>query len=236
MSREHYISASVLRYMNQTGGFKIGGLSWQPPQHLQPVGIKALQSKILCALHNSNLSPLDSTGEKLFRTIDEIDKNWAAASRLSRIDGQALEGWLLKILFGLAASENVEAAPPPNSWKELLTGGQWPELWGLYVFLSPNVEVFTRDLLIELRKHPQTNVILGGMFRVAGVTLFLLLGRPDKPAAFGIYQPRGLIVRRGEDERRIEFIWPFRTEAAVIYTSAGPPTKDKPPHHNGWTE
>ena len=55
MSREHYIT-SVPSIHESEGRLKIGGLSWQPPQHLQPVGIKALQSKILCALHNSNLS------------------------------------------------------------------------------------------------------------------------------------------------------------------------------------
>jgi hypothetical protein len=86
MSREHYISASVLRYMNQNGGLKIGGLSWQPPQHLQPVGIKALQSKILCVLYNSNLSPLDSTGEKHIPSDLVVDRG-ASSVRGSLILG-----------------------------------------------------------------------------------------------------------------------------------------------------
>jgi hypothetical protein len=236
LSREHYISASLLRQLNCDKGFKIGGLSWQPPQQMQAIGIGSLQSKILCQTHNSQLSPLDAVSSDLFRTLNAVDKHRSSVPQLSRFDGPSVERWLLKVLFGLSASGSVKAPKPPDLWKALLVGAEWPELWGLYVFPQPGVQIFTTDLLIEIRTHPQTGAILAGQFRIAGVTFFLLLGKPDEPSAFGIHRPRGLIFHHGEEERRIEFIWPFHTEAAVIFTSAGPPTSIRPPHHEGWKE
>ena len=39
--------ASVLEYLKSKGGFKIGGLAWQPGDTLQTIGVGSLQSKFL---------------------------------------------------------------------------------------------------------------------------------------------------------------------------------------------
>ena len=111
----------------------------------------------------------------------------------------------------------------------------WPDRWGLYAFPPKNQQVFTADLLIETKINPTTGEILAAMFQFAGITFYLLLGRPDNEESFGIYRPRGLIFEHGKDEHRIEFTWPFVTNQAVTYTNVGS-TKNNPPHREGWKD
>lgn len=235
ISREHYISKSVLRATGANPTAKIGGLAWQQADTIQSVGIGSLQSKILCEGHNSGLSPLDSAAARLFNTLHSIDKDRASVSPLSTFDGPSIERWLLKILFGIRASGGFQAKTPPDQWKALLTGAQWPELCGMYVFHSPEAEIFSSDLLIETKINPTTKEILAASFRVAGIAFNLLLGRPDHPQAFGTYRPRGLIFQHGQEERRVEFQWPFQTDRAVIYKCIGT-TTFSPAYYEGWKE
>lgn len=235
LTGEHYISASVLRATGATSTVKIGGLAWQRADLIQSIGINSLVSNILCDGHNSGLSNLDAIAGNLFRTLDFMDKNRESVQPLTQFDGISIETWLLKVLFGISASGGFHAKPPPDTWKELLTGAQWPDLWGLYVFQPPTSEAFSGDLLIETKTNPMTNEILGASFRVAGVTFNLLLGKPDYPQAFGMHRPRGLIFHHGREERRIEFLWPFDTYDAVVYTHVGT-TPTQPAYYEGWKE
>lgn len=235
LSREHYISESVLRATGANPAGKIGGLAWQPADTIQSIGIGSLQSKILCEGHNSGLSPLDSAAASLFKTLHAIDKDRASVPPLSAFDGPGIERWLLKVLFGIGASGGFNAKPPPDQWKALLTGAPWPASWGLYVFRPPGPEIFSSDLLIETKTNSATKEILAASYRVAGVAFNLLLGTPDYPRAFGTHRPRGLIFRHGAEERRVEFLWPFQTDEAVIYTNVGT-TTSKPSYYEGWKE
>lgn len=235
ISREHYISAVVLRTIGAEEGFKVGGLRWQPEQTLQRIGIKSLQSKILCESHNRSLSPLDKVAGELFSTLDAIDKNLPSVPLLSQFDGPNIERWFLKVLCGISASGGFNAESPSDQWKALLTGEPWPEHWGLYVGTSGQQEIFSRDFLIETKVNPKTNAILAALFRFAGVTFYLLFGKPDDPNAFGFHRPRGFIFRHGEEEHRVEFLWPFETEQCIMYTNIGR-TSEPPPHHEGWKE
>ena len=235
MSREHYISANLLRAMSSTGSINIGGLPWQPTQQLQSIGINSLQSKILCQQHNSGLTDLDRVAGKLYSTLDSADKKWPAMRRHSKFDGPILERWLLKVLCGLTAGPGVGNGEVSEKWKPLLLGEAWPDGWGLYIPGLSGPRVLAQELSVETRVHPETGVILAAQFSVAGVVLWLLLGRPDHPSAFGNYRPRGLIFQHLREEKRVELVWPFETNVAVYYRKIG--SNDlAPPQWDGWKQ
>ena len=100
--------------------------------------------------------------------------------------------------------------------EKILTGQPWPDHWDLYVFPPNDQQIFTADFLIETKTNPNTGEILAAQFNFAGVIFYLLLGTPDEPESFGVARPRGLNFIHGSEERRIEFVWPFTTDRAVI--------------------
>src|SRR5882672_5744136 len=59
ISGEHYISEIVLEQLSEPA-VAIDGVFWLPPGEQKIIGINSLTAKILCARHNSALSPLDT--------------------------------------------------------------------------------------------------------------------------------------------------------------------------------
>ena len=236
ISREHFISKSILSH-NAAGSStaKIGGLRWQPLNILQNIGIGSLQSKILCSGHNSELSLLDSSAGELFHILHCIDKDRASTPCLSRLNGLHIERWLLKVLFGGSASGSLNSSEPPEQWKALLTGADWPPQWGLYLFRPEGPQIFSSDLLVETMVNPATGEILAGKFMLAGVIFILLLGTPDHPEFWGVHRPSGLSFMHGIEERRIEFLWPHQVNETVIITNIGS-TTTSPSYLDEWKE
>ena len=236
ISREHFISKSILRHTAAgSSTAKIGGLRWQPPNIMQNIGIGSLQSKILCSGHNSELSVLDSSAGELFHLLHCIDKDRASAPSLSRFNGLHIERWLLKVLFGGSASGSLNSSEPPEQWKALLTGADWPPQWGLYLFRPEGPQIFSSDLFVETMINPATAEILAGKFIMAGVIFILLLGTPDHPEFWGVHRPSGLSFMHGIEERCIEFLWPHQANETVIITNIGSTTAS-PSYLDEWKE
>lgn len=233
ISREHPISEVVLRQLSRGKSATIGGLPWQPSMTLQDIGITALQSKILCTSHNSGLSILDATASTFVATLDCIDKAPTKLAPTTQLDGHLLERWLLKIVSGLVAGQGLGDGIVSDEWKRILVDSPWPDQWGLYIADGAAPKIFAKDIYFATRVHPDTKRVLAVFFDIAGIGIWLLLGRPDDPDAFGVHRPRGLIFNLPEGERRIDFLWPFRTDRAVTYTKLET-TKEDPPHRVGW--
>jgi hypothetical protein len=234
ISGEHYISRTVLDAIGGGGAVQVGGLPWQPPDTIESFGINSLVSKVLCEKHNAGLSTLDKAAGKLFRAIDGVDKRPAAIRSLTQVDGNLIERWLLKLHCGLAAAKSKGMTIPDNLLR-LLTGEPWPAEWGLYVPFPAGPLTLATEFYFEALNASVTGEIKGIRLRVAGVHLNLLLGRPDHPASWGLYRPRGLIFNNGSLERRIEFGWPTENDQAVVYTRTGQ-SSDRPPQWAGWKE
>ena len=235
ISGEHYISKTVLEAISPNGITQIGGLPWQTPQTLQSIGIGSLVSNILCETHNSALSKFDSAAGTFFRALDSADKRPQELAPLTAVVGPLIERWFLKVVCGLVAGPGFNNRLVPEEWKSVLSGTEWPDGWGLYVPAPSGPQVLATEFSVETVVNPCTKSILAAVFRVAGVSFNVLFGHPDNPAAWGTYRPRGLIFRNGQTEKRIEFVWPFSTVQAVIYTKVGA-TKDSPPQWNDWKE
>ena len=73
VSKEHYISRSVLASMDKAGTQKIARMPWQTPEAFRILLTDSLVAKVLCERHNRALSPLDAEAGLLIRTIGEYD-------------------------------------------------------------------------------------------------------------------------------------------------------------------
>jgi len=227
-SNEHYISKAVLKRMEKDRAVRVGGLHWQPDRTLQRIGTNSLQSHILCKRHNSGLSPLDTSADRLWAAVDEIDKDPASVPPLTSVPGFHLERWLLKVAAGLTATKRQ---PVPDQWKAILHGKPWPSGWGLHVPATKGPRIHAAEL--EILTMPSSDNVQAIECSMAGPRLLLLLGAtltvPD-----GHFRPRGLIFQTPSGERRIEFIWPFHVDTAITYTKVGT-TNATPPDRAYWT-
>ncbi len=233
ISREHYVSRSMLSFLAKDGTIAIGGLPWQPKDTIQVFGIDRLLSKVLCQSHNNNLSFLDEEGAKLFCAFEAVDKAPNTIPDLTVVDGRHVERLLLKVICGLSAGQGFNNGLVPSNWAKLLLGQKWPAAWGLYAPELFEPVVMASEIFIEAKTKPSTGEVLALFFGVAGVHLHLLLGNPDNPSAWGVHRPRGFIFRNGSAEKRVEFDWPFATERAMIYTHTGATTAEVP-QWQGW--
>lgn len=123
LSKEHYISKSILELNNESRFLEVSGFPWQKSENLTPVSIKDLASNVMCARHNSALSSLDSLALTVFDflTINSANEDFKF------LNGNEFERWFLKLLCGLFSSGNVlinnkkfKGWQPPSEWLHVL--------------------------------------------------------------------------------------------------------------------
>jgi len=106
ISREHFVSQSVLRLINEKH-VKITGAPWLSAGKSQALSIDNLAANVLCTRHNSALSPLDDVAGGFFQAVRWIFDDQLKRKSLSRrnawflFSGEMLELWMLKVALGL---------------------------------------------------------------------------------------------------------------------------------------
>lgn len=141
ISREHYVSESLLHLLNQNHSLTVQGLPWveNEPKVVSP---KSLAAKILCDRHNSALAPLDAIAVSLFRAFDEQGAAGSDQRLLYLFSGYDIERWLLKALCGISCSKSLTLDSPTDIsirdyWLDILfSSAQFPGEQGLYVCKS----------------------------------------------------------------------------------------------------
>lgn len=123
ISKEHWLSAGILRLFGEGKTVRVGGLPWLKGP-AQDVSIKNLSSNILCERHNSALARLDRTATQVSAVLDRyrLDHMRRPDMRESEFDlhsGEELERWLLKLIWGAGAANsqlagNVQEREPPR--------------------------------------------------------------------------------------------------------------------------
>ena len=125
ISSEHYISHGILSELaNDKGMVKVGGMTWNEEEKQVWVPADRLGANVLCKRHNNALSGLDSVAIEYFKAIRktswEYNNEGSDAKNTVRIfNGTDFERWMLKLLIGGVASNNMEAknVPEQKSWK-----------------------------------------------------------------------------------------------------------------------
>jgi hypothetical protein len=144
ISREHYVSASLLRQIGSA--ITIFGAPWLAAGETKSFAIDNLTSKILCRRHNEALSPLDQEAGNFFRSLAQAlaDLERNSTSRKPNFhlaSGTALELWMLKVACGvyfsaIAAKDNVRLSQTHTidltKVRRAFFEGIWDDRGGLY--------------------------------------------------------------------------------------------------------
>ena len=99
-SGEHVISKGLFTEKLIT----VTGAPWSQ-QGSKVISLESLKSNILCAHHNSALSPVDAEAQKLFHALPELGRLAASALALRptvlTINGPLLERWFVKTTINI---------------------------------------------------------------------------------------------------------------------------------------
>lgn len=227
LSREHFLSESILEILDVTGNLTAAGLPWLSPGEHRSVAPSMLTGKVLCTRHNSALSSLDARFLRFFRTLLKIEEEFkdAASAQVERhylFNGHDIERWMLKTLCGLAASGNastdegaVKKWKPNVTWVNMIFGTQkFPARAGLYYHVSNDASrEFLKGIDIQPMFDEQNRLGLAN-FVVKENDLFLVMVPPPEGLRVefleeSIYRPQRLIFRRTGSSvtKTIHFGW-----------------------------
>ncbi|MGC4034438.1 MAG: hypothetical protein QM764_00660 [Chitinophagaceae bacterium] len=216
---------------------QMAGLPWMEHNTFNLFSRKSLVSNILCTNHNEALSDCDIEAGKLFRCIKEFDDDFNSPNpreEHSKFNGHNLEKWMLKVVCGLIASNQVASEGKQNRLilKDefidiLFNDGIWPNYWGLYFAIPNNKQIHKYDCMSFM---PRTayNEIKAGEFLINNFQFNLILGRPDMPDHWGVYRINKIFLTDGVIRKTIEFEWDNKRfdkwiEFKRIRTSSEPP-------------
>lgn len=238
ITREHFISKSVLENIGDGKTSKISGLKWQKPQTFTVVGTKALTANVLCERHNNAFSPLDVAAMRLTRAIDEFQtgqRNSVATiePEVRLFSGLDIEGWMLKTLIGLIKSGNLGTIPMRPGSADILVGKTpWPEGSGLFIDTSRPMYQ-SRSLLIETLI---ASVTVGASFELHGLRLVLLIGKIDSLPSTWTNRPTGITLRARGIDKTLQFSWQQqdRLRREVLCERQLEEFDGSPPHWEDW--
>lgn len=208
--REHYISKNVLSKIDGTGFVKAAGLGWQQPETFSTLPVEAIVARVLCIRHGEGFGVLDAEFGRFFGLLEQIDD--ALRERYVRafslFSGEDIERWMLKVLLGGEASNNLPARLKDECLQILYGITPWPVGWGIYLQASSEKPIYhSNSIRIEIFSNPSTGRTVAVRFEVRGLPFLLCLGVPDSPAGIGIYRPRKIVLAKGKSEWTIEFSW-----------------------------
>jgi hypothetical protein len=191
VSKEHLISASLFAKSNTVF---VQGFHWCKDEQME-VGLSSLTSKILCKHHNNSLSNTDSAAGYAFNNFETIAKrisedaksNKRFKNEYSSINALLLERWLLKTLINvcykgkhLIGDGKLAGIPDEKLVKICFGRSKFSGHAGMYVTAGVgDVVGFGSHLTITPIIEESDNRVVAGMFKFAGLFLFLWL-MPDK--------------------------------------------------------
>jgi hypothetical protein len=228
LSREHYVTKSLLDYLNKDGSLLVSGFPWMNGQtkNLPP---DALAAKVLCERHNSALSPLDDIAVRLFQAFDERGVVGSGRLVLRVFSGHDLERWLLKVLCGLAQKKNLQTDDVcdmsiQRHWLEILFGySDFPKDIGLYVCVTKG-HLMQSDFDLTIRALTRRHILTGIVLTVYGYEIVLsMLGFPNRRSngrQFA-YRPEELYAIGRKFEKSIILSWAGAADRGVITFDLG---------------
>jgi hypothetical protein len=235
ISKEHFISKTLLQRIQRDNTAKIAGLAWQAPQTFQRVPIKGLASNILCERHNSALSGLDATFGAFTQAIGDFDRAKSIERTTLKFSGNDIERWTLKCLIGFTASGNLKAGLKPECVDLLFKRQRWPEAWGLYFAnVGSNPIYHTDSFLIETLTTPDRTVVLAARFYIQGLPFLLILGKPDEARSFGVRHPSEIVLRSAVRERTLRLSWEDGQLGEPVSLTRAGSYDGYPPSWNDW--
>lgn len=201
---------------------------------MQRVGIGSLTARVLCADHNSSLSPLDAEALKLWDALEVIRTTPDVAPSVTKVSGPLLERWFLKHTIGTHLASRDR--PIPTRWTDLLLGADWPPGWGLHGDNSEGLSFHHAEFNFDPIAVPEPRTHLFGVrFRFGGPIFTLNLSLPAL-ADSDVHHPRSLeFFAMGDlaNRRTIHLGWP--SEGAPLVFVRGS-ERAAPPDPSEWKD
>jgi hypothetical protein len=229
-SREHFVSRSLLNYLSQNNGLRVGGFRWIKGED-QVLSPNALASKMLCKRHNSALSQLDAIAIRLFKAFDEDGVSGSGQQLIHLFSGHDIERWLLKILCGLAFSKNIQLEGDvdpsiPDFWLRVLFGeAAFPDGQGLYVCRSSG-HCFRGPQGLELRAIVGNGRLSGMGLWACGYELVLSMSELSSRVFDGhqmAYRPLEFYATGRNFEKSTLLSWDGAADLGTISVNIGEP-------------
>lgn len=236
LSREHYMSRTLLEILGSGKSVKVDGTLWQKAKGGQEVGINSLQAKILCKRHNSALAPLDGAAKGFFVQLRRIFSNLERRS-LSRkgsiiiISGEELELWALKAACGIFFSKNASYKGIPiskeykiqsNLIEEAFSNARWEKHCGLYVKGGGGHSFHTENAIaIRPIVEDETKNFIGAELIFSGLGLLVVFNpmgweaAPPEGAGW-VFRPTELSFRNDMRTHTIILTWKEKSPPKTI--------------------
>lgn len=194
VSGEHLISRSVLKILAEKQ-IELNGLPWQKPDKKKTLGFGSLTTNALCRRHNSQLSPIDTVGARLFEAIQKCGTTDTGLGLLFLLSGHDVERWMLRSLaiFGVSGNLAIDGAVIDQNFVDRLRiialledVKQWKKPVGLYLTRGLGHQFWRRD---NIQIAP---VATAGGDEIMGITLdiqgleFALLAADQDIAGTGL--------------------------------------------------
>lgn len=212
-SKEHYISASLLRQLEPG---TVEGAPGIPEDKV--LGVDALGTKILCQRHNAALSDLDAEAGNLFAAILAHEARVASGAPLPdetvTFCGEFLERWLLKVGFGLVAAKrrcgiDARLRNEEKLLPVLFGSKDWPIGHGMYSTLRDGGQVAApANVAIQTMVNADAPAeMMTVMVWQRFLPLTVALGKPDRSRY--VYRPGEFhLSKKGEPgTTRLRFAW-----------------------------
>jgi len=230
LSREHYISKTVLEKLNINANLCVGGVPWLKKGEVKSIPPASLTSKILCDRHNSSLSSLDAIAGKLYNSLIDAGDNINKIGSLIIFCGYDIERWLLKVLCGFVFSENknnksIRDDFVNNNYLNILFGyEEFNAGQGLYVFgcVGEEFPIGTRSIVVQ--KISELGRIWGVRVFMCGFEFVLALKLLPNQEFLGrsmYYRPSELYFTGSCNEKSILLSWPGAESKGTIQYTRG---------------
>lgn len=241
ISKEHFISETLLRQIQLNNTARVAGLKWQQKESFNIIPLSGLASSILCERHNNALSPLDACMGLFSEAVRDYDaallsNTSAQASEQRSFSGDDIERWMVKCLLGLTASKNLSTTSLKPECIDLLFGNtDWPEGWGLYFSAPTGVPIYhSSSFLIETHIDPVRQLILAARILIRGLPFLLCLGKPDIPESMGMFRPEAIVFRSEMCEKGLVLSWDSGPTSPAIVLDRSGTYAGWPPNWQEW--
>jgi len=212
ISREHFISESVLELWNANGLSTVIGIPTINHGAPTELYIQNLRPKVLCERHNNCLSGLDSLALKFFTFLLERTPQ----SEFLLINGYEIERWFLKMLCGMGAAgfvandSGVQLTDwnPPGDWLEILYGElSLPNDCGLSFVTNTVGTAPTGRIWIQTMFAPEPRKEFAGLAFVCDQFPFVFTMQRFPESDQSRHRPSVFQIQKDDVIREVHFGW-----------------------------
>lgn len=223
IEKEHTLSKCVLTVVS--GGKSTIFVRGRPSQaegEVKEIPIPALVAKVLCSRHNRAQSEFDAEAGRFVAGLEAMNAclgDPTAKFESFDIDGDLIERWMLKTLYGTVSSGDTRMPdgektkglkPPVEGLRILYRGDHFPKGQGLYIRPAPGGSMTDEHELARAPLLSTDGTVIGQHVWVYGFE-FVLIAANLAPEAGEVmtemrYRPKGITVRGGCN-KLLRFSW-----------------------------